>query len=256
MKSHSETTGEALEKLRESCELLEKYKFADVFGDISGALQKVIDVIDISTSQGPGERFDFIRPEKIPHIKGSAYLGKIIRAIREKKVLRIYYQPFYEDKPYFAEVHPYLLKEYKSRWYMIGLNDFKDQLRTYSLDRIRDIEESKSAYRVQTFSAADYFKNAIGIISPEGDPPVIRVAVQKTQAQYLITQPWHESQNIEEETDEETIFHFRVHPTYEFISLLLSYGKDLRVLSPDSLREEMKAQLEQMLSYYRTQGEY
>lgn len=250
MKNHSVYTSEELEKLRDSCELLEKYKFADVFGDISGALQKVIDVIDISTSQRSGEQYDFIRPEKVPHVKGSNYLGKIIRAIREKKVLRMYYQPFYEDKPYFTEVHPYLLKEYKSRWYLIGLNDFKDQLRTYSLDRVRDIEESNIAYRVQTFSAEAYFKNAIGIISPEGEPPVIRVAVQKTQAQYLITQPWHESQNIEEETEEETIFHFRVHPTYEFISLLLSYGKDLRVLSPDSLKTELKAQLEQMLSYY------
>jgi len=66
----------------------------------------------------------------------------------------------------------------------------------------------------------------------------------------MITQPWHESQNIEEETDDEIIFHFRVHPTYEFISLLLSFGKDLQVLSPQSLREKMKSELEQMLSYY------
>jgi predicted DNA-binding transcriptional regulator YafY len=250
MKSHSGTTGAELEKLRESCELLEKYKFADVFGDISGALQKVIDVIDISASGKSGEQYDFIRPEKIPHIKGRVYLGKIIRAIREKKVLRLYYQPFYEDTPYFTEVHPYLMKEYRSRWYMIGLNDFKDQVRTYSLDRIRDIEGSEIPYRDPDFSAEDYFRNAIGIISPGGDPPVIRIAVQKTQAQYVITLPWHESQNIEEETEEETIFHFRVHPTYEFISLLLSYGKDLRVLSPGTLREELKMHLEQMLSYY------
>ena len=250
MNSHSGYTSTELEKLREACEMLEKYKFSDVFGDISGALQKVIDVIDISISQESGEQFDFVRPEKVPHVKGSVYLGKIIHAIKEKKVLRLYYQPFYEDKPYFTEVHPYLLKEYRSRWYMIGLNDFKEQLRTYSLDRIRDIEASEIHYRVQDFSAANYFKNAIGIIAPEGDPPVIRVSVQKTQAQYLISQPWHESQNIEEETDDEIIFHFRVHPTYEFISLLLSFGKDLQVLSPQSLREKMKSELEQMLSYY------
>ena len=248
--SHAKYTDEELKQLKESCELLEKYKFADVFGDISGALQKVIDVIEISTSQQTGEQYDFIRPEKIPHVKGREYLVLVITAIKEKRVLRLYYQPFYEDRPYFSEVHPYLLKEYKSRWYMIGLNDFKDQLRTYSLDRIRDLEASDIPYREQTFSAAQYFKNAIGIISPEGDPPVIRIAVQKTQAQYLITQPWHESQNIEEETDEETIFHFKVHPTYEFISLLLSYGKDLRVLSPDSVRQKIKDQLDEMSAYY------
>jgi predicted DNA-binding transcriptional regulator YafY len=254
MKNHSEYTSDELAKLRESCELLEKYKFADVFGDISGALQKVIDVIDISTSRKPGEPCNFIHPEKVPHIKGSVHLGKIISAITERKVLRLYYQPFYEDRPYFTEVHPYLLKEYKNRWYMIGRNDFKDQVRTYSLDRIRDISLSEISYRDPEFRAEDYFRNTIGIISPGGEPPVIRIAVQKTQAQYMITQPWHESQNIEEENEEETIFHFRVHPTYEFISLLLSYGKDLRVLSPASLKEELKSQLEQMLSFYTTRS--
>ncbi len=241
---------EELQRLKEAVSLLEKYKFSDVFGDISGALQKVIDFIEISSLQNPGETYDFISPEKVPHIRGSEYLVKIIKAIKEKKVLRIYYQPFYEEKPYFSEVHPYLLKEYRNRWYMIGLNDFKEQLRTYSLDRIRDIQDSKISYKDQIFIAGDYFRNSIGIISPGGTPPKIRVAVQKTQAQYLITQPWHESQNIEEENDDEIIFSFKIHPTYEFLSLLLSYGKDLKVLSPDSLRTKIREQLDEMREFY------
>lgn len=241
---------EELGRLKEAVALLEKYKFSDVFGDISGALQKVIDVIEISAGQHSGENYDFISPEKVPHIKGSEYLATIIQAIKEHQVLRIYYQPFYEDKPYFNEIHPYLLKEYKSRWYMIGLNDFKEQLRTYSLDRIRDIQVSELSYKKQTFNACNYFMNSIGVISPEGEPPKIRIAVQKTQAQYMITQPWHESQNIDEETDEEIIFSFRVHPTYEFLSLLLSYGKDVKVLEPRSLKKRIREELEEMMDNY------
>ena len=124
-------TQKELEKIRQAATLLDKYKFSDLFGDISGSLQKVIDVIEISSSQGFDGNDDFISPEKAPHFRGSEYLVPIIRAIREEQVLRIYYQPFYEDKPYFADVHPYLLKEYRSRWYLIGLHDFKEQLRTY-----------------------------------------------------------------------------------------------------------------------------
>lgn len=248
---HSGYSSEELAKLKETVKLLERYKFSDVFGDISGALQKVIDVIEINFSMKKGESYDFIRPEKLPHIKGSEYLVKIIDAIKNEHALRIYYQPFYEDKPYFAEIHPYLLKEYKNRWYMIGLNDFKEQLRTYSLDRIRDLQLSEIRYKKQTFSALEYFKNSIGIISPGGDPPKVKLSIQKTQAQYLISQPWHESQNIEEETEDAIIFSFKIHPTYEFISLLLSYGKDLKVLSPAGLRDEIKNQLVEMLKYYQ-----
>ncbi len=95
-----------------------------------------------------------------------------------------------------------------------------------------------------------YFKNSIGIIAPEGLPPTIKLAVQKTQAQYLITRPWHDSQNIVEENEEQVVFSFKVHPTYEFRSLVLSLGKDAYIQEPTSLREEMKKELEKMLGYY------
>jgi predicted DNA-binding transcriptional regulator YafY len=193
----------------------------------------------------------FIHWERSPEIKGIRYFEPIVRAIEHSLVLRITYLPYYEDKPYFNEVHPYLLKEFRHRWYLIGFNAYREQVRTYALDRIRNLEELKDReYRPAGFREEEYFKYAIGIISPEGRPPLIKLAVQKNQAQYLITQPWHESQNIEEETEEQVVFSFRVHPTYEFRSLVLSLGKDGSILEPASLQKEMKQELEQMLKQY------
>jgi len=194
----------------------------------------------------------FIHYSKTPEIKGIHYLDPLIRAIKQKEVLRLYYLPFYEDKPYFNEVHPYILKEHESRWYLIGLNAFKGKLRTYALDRIRDLQVDEGAvYVPPAFKAEEYFKYAIGIIAPEGTPPLIKLAVQKTQAQYLITRPWHESQNIEEENEEQVVFSFRVFPTYEFRSLVLGLGKDATILEPGSLREEIKQELQSMLKQYQ-----
>ena len=196
-------------------------------------------------------RQPFVHHEKSPEIKGIQYLDPIVKAIEERQVLRIYYHPFYEDKPYFNEVHPYLLKEYESRWYLVGLNAFKGKVRTYALDRIRDLQvETGVSYTPPGFNTETYFKHAIGIIAPEGAPPLIKLSVQKTQAQYLITSPWHDSQNIEEENEEEVVFSFRVHPTYEFRSLVLSLGKDGTILEPSSLRVELKQELQQMLRHY------
>jgi len=193
----------------------------------------------------------FIHHRKPHEVKGIQYLDPIVSAIEKREVLRLYYLPFYEDKPYFNEVHPYLLKEHESRWYMVGLNAFKGKVRTYALDRIRDLQVAAGAeYIPPEFKTEEYFKYAIGIIAPEGTPPLIKLAVQKTQAQYLITRPWHDSQNIVEDTEEQVIFSFKVHPTYEFRSLVLSLGKDGNILEPASLREEMKKELEKMLGYY------
>ena len=193
----------------------------------------------------------FIHFRGSPEIKGIQYFDPIVRAIENRQVLRLYYLPFYEDKPYFNDVHPYLLKEHQSRWYLVGLNAFKGKTRTYALDRIRDLQVDEGAeYSLPVFDTLAYFKHAIGIIAPEGFPPLIKLAVQLTQAQYLITRPWHESQNIVEENEKEVVFSFRVHPTYEFRSLVLSLGKDGTILEPASLREEMKNELEQMFKQY------
>lgn len=197
----------------------------------------------------------FISFRKVPEIKGTQYLEPIIKAIENKQVLRLYYLPYYEDKPYFNDVHPYLLKEHGFRWYLVGLNEFRDQIRTYALDRIRDLQQSAgTGYKDRELDAASYFKYAIGIIAPPGEPPLIKLAVQKTQAQYLITQPWHESQNILQETEDQVIFSFRVHPTYEFKSLVLSLGKDGEVLEPDELKKDMEGELELMIKKYGLPG--
>lgn len=194
----------------------------------------------------------YVQYEKKPEVKGLQYLEQIRDAIEKQKVLRLYYLPFYEDKPYFIEVHPYILKQHASRWYLVALNDFKDQTRTYALDRIRDLQaDEEKKYRTADFNISDYFRHSVGIMAPGGPPPLIRLAVQRTQAQYLITSPWHASQSIEEEDEQEVVFSFRVHPTYEFRSLVLSLGKDGRILEPEDLRSDILKELEAMLGSYR-----
>lgn len=217
---------------------------------LKGMIQKITDSLRIRYMSGNSGSFDFVQSE-IPHsFGGSKFLQPIIAAIKHKKVLRLYYQPFYEDKPYFTIVHPYLLKEYKNRWYLIGLNDTKQELRTYGLDRIWELHETDQEYIPRKFSANSYFRNTIGVISPMGDPPEIRISVSRHQANYLITQPIHESQYIESENENRVIFSYRVHPTYEFKAQVLSMAADARVLSPNSLKKEILRQLNDAILEY------
>jgi predicted DNA-binding transcriptional regulator YafY len=198
---------------------------------------------------------DYIHFRKAPETKGIQHLEPLIGAIREKKVVRITYLPFYEDKPYYNDVHPYLLKEHGFRWYLVGWNEFKQQIRTYALDRIRSLSENDGIeYREAAFAPSEYFRYTVGVIAPSGAPPLVKLSVQKTQAQYLITQPWHESQNIHSENEESVVFSFRVHPTYEFKAMLLSLGTDAEVLEPAGLRAELRKDLDRMRKKYEDQG--
>jgi predicted DNA-binding transcriptional regulator YafY len=222
----------------------------EISADIKGIIQKLWDTIKVNNLIENGTESDFIDFEKVPEIWGSNFLQALIEGIRNKKVLEIYYQPFYEEKPYFIRVHPYLLKEYHYRWYLIGLNERKKELRTFGLDRIWEIKETNLPYIPKNFHAKDYFKNTVGIISPPGEPPHIRIRVLKPQAHYLITQPIHPSQSIETEDDQNIIFSYRVHPTYEFKAMLLGLGSDVKILEPAGLKREIIRELKEALEGY------
>ncbi len=236
--------------LDEVITVLNNLKDKEISEDLKGIVQKLGDTIRISSLIGDGKESDFIDFEKVPEIWGSDFLPALVEGIRNRKVLEIYYQPFYEDKPYFIRVHPYLLKEYHYRWYLIGLNETKKELRTYGLDRIWEIKETELPYISKKFNARDYFKNTVGIISPPGDPPRVRIEVLKPQAHYLITQPLHPSQSIESEDDKCIVFNYRVHPTYEFRTLILGLGSDIKILEPVGLRNDMIRELKNALDGY------
>ena len=76
------------------------------------------------------------------------------------------------------------------------------------------------------------------------------IRVKKEQAQYLITQPLHESQEIVEEKKEEIIFELKVHPTYEFKAIILGLGSDVRIMEPSDLKDEIISVLHEALEGY------
>ena len=193
---------------------------------------------------------DIIFFENRPSLSGMEFLLPLRNVIYNKQVIELYYRPFYEDKPNIIRLHPYLLKEYLSRWYLIGLNDIKKELRTFALDRIIEIKTVDEKYISRIFNATEFFKNAVGVISSLEEPQEILLEVLKPQAFYLTTRALHNSQYVYSEDEGKIVFAYRLHPSYEFTSLVLSLGSDAKILSPHFLVEKLKKQVENMLDNY------
>ena len=80
---------------------------------------------------------------------------------------------------------------------------------------------------------------------------VVRLKANALQSKFLRTLPLHPSQKEVEETNEYTIFEYYIIPTLEFRKELLSCGSAVEVLSPQSLREEMRTQIQEMVDIYK-----
>ena len=55
---------------------------------------------------------------------------------------------------------------------------------------------------------------------------------------------------IVEEKEEEIIFKMKVHPTYEFKTIILGLGSDVRIMEPPDLKDEIIGILQEALEGY------
>lgn len=187
--------------------------------------------------------------EKAP--SGEKYLTEVISAMRAGKVISLTYQSFYRPEPNTFAVRAYCIKYFRQRWYMLGDTDLG--FRLYALDRFVDMEELDQSYEIpEKFNAEEYFNNYFGVILGEDKEVTdVVIRVEPYQAKYFRSLPKHHSQNETEPVDGWPVFTYRLAPTYDFKQEILSYGADVEVLAPESLREEIADTATAMKKIYR-----
>ena len=107
-------------------------------------------------------------------------------------------------------------------------------------------------YKESNVDFDEYFKDVIGVTVPDNcEPENVILRVNNSRYHYIETKPLHSSQDIIEEGDDATTISITVKINKELISLLLSYGDDLEVLAPASLRDEIAAKINSSASHYK-----
>lgn len=179
--------------------------------------------------------------EDIP--QGTQYLTVFSESMRSNRIIKMVYQPFDADQASEVLMAPYCMKVFKQRWYVLGDTRLKTKtgwvekgVRLYALDRIKSIEILDEIFQLPVhFDAQDYFKGFYGVFRGNHyKPQLIKAQVSEAAAPYLRSLPLHASQ----EEEKPCLFTWYVAPTYDFIQQLRTFGSDLEVLSPQSLRDE------------------
>lgn len=188
--------------------------------------------------------------EKVP--SSSKWLSVIVNAMRDSKALEMTYQSFKRTEPTTFETHPYCLKIFRQRWYMLARTVGKEELRIYSLDRIFDIKVLDKALELPAgFDAVDFFSDYFGIIIGHNvKPSIMEIKATAEQAKYLESLPLHPSQRAIEVTPEYTVFRYRLVPTFDLKQEILSRGATIEVISPEWFRKEIVDELHKTLQKY------
>lgn len=189
-----------------------------------------------------------------PDLKGMEFFQPLFDAIKKKQTLKLTYKNFKKDSETQLYIHPYMLRQYNKRWFLIALTEgFENNLSNYALDRIVDIEEVDIAYKPSDgrFDLSTYYNNVIGVTVPShGVVENIELWVSNSLYPYIASKPIHHSQELVKEDEDSKVISLQLIPNYELEQLVLSYGSGIKVLSPEPLREKIKEKIRNSLENY------
>ena len=241
-----------MQVLTETVEMLKQFKDFSLFNELGGIIQRLEDKIYTEKTHQPS----IIHLDKNDRLKGLEHLDTLYQAILRKLVLRLDYQSFNASQSSEMLFHPFILKEYNNRWFLVGKMKDKNNVITLALDRIRSIDyDLKEEYINEAFNGDDYYKNTIGVTVMDGKfVNKVVLKIDRSNAPYVITKPLHHSQRvIEEFKDGSIVVELAVHHNFELERLILGFGDSMQVLKPNSLRRRIQEKFQNSVDLYKSQ---
>ncbi|MBA5628213.1 helix-turn-helix transcriptional regulator [Moheibacter lacus] len=206
----------------------------------------VFQVLNLNQSFSEFIQFDTRKPEGTENLSGLLY------AIQNRFQIQFRYQKFWSEDVEIRTVEPYLLKEFKKRWYVFVYDLERKEFRTFGLDRLFALQITQTKFQFpQKINAKEFFKDCFGIVGPgEKSPQIIGLKFINGQGNYIRTMPLHHSQQILQDKNGEMIVQLKIVPTYDFVQEILSHGEFIQVLQPKSLADEIQNKLKTALKLY------
>lgn len=232
-------TEEDLEALSLAINILHQYKSARLVQQFEGMVDKLSKAV---THLMQPQNSKVIAFENTHYYKGREFFDEVVHAITHQQPITIRYRKFGHPHDDDHVLHPYFLKEYRGRWYVLGYSETRQNIIVLGLDRIQKITPATQPFREnKTLKPKQYFEHTLGITLGKGPVEDVELLFAPAVAPYVKTQHVHHTQKTMHEDAQGLVISLRLIPNPELTQLILSYGADVKVLKPDTLKQAIKA---------------
>ncbi|MEX0811760.1 MAG: WYL domain-containing protein [Chitinophagales bacterium] len=186
-------------------------------------------------------------------LTGIENLEKLLRATKEQRKIKFEHFNFYTQKTKQYSLKPYLLKEYKSRWYVIGTIFDTSDLRSFGIERINGLEVTDELFeRDEALNPKEKFEEIIGLIYSDRKIQTVKLSFSMFQAEYIKSLKLHHSQKVvsEDKAKDECLIELFLKPNFELEQQILMHGENVKVLEPQWLVDRIRDRLKEALGYY------
>lgn len=210
---------------------------------------------DKSKTNNDNTTHSFILPEVSYGKSGYEWIETLFEAIKNEWTIEIVYRKN-SNEISSKTLSPYILKEFRKRWYLVAYDHATNRncTRVYALDKIKDVVESSTNYYHDTFfNSNDYFKYTFGIHHELVNKPIdIVLEFDKTQIDQLMNHPLMATQKSTLLNGGNVLrVELQVYNSYEIKREILGYGKNVKVISPESLANEIKEMAQSIVNQYK-----
>ncbi|MCD2258359.1 WYL domain-containing protein [Psychroserpens luteolus] len=249
--TNSPISNQDLSKLSEAVSFLKQFQGFSHFAELGSMVQKLEDHV---YTQQTHEK-SLIDFEKNDNLKGLEFLDELYQFILKRQAIEMTYKSFKARQESTFSFHPYLLKEFRNRWFVIGKRKSSEGIMNLALDRIISVEKSNKTFVAdKSFNSETYYKQAIGVsVSPNMKPENVLLYVNHKQAPYVLTKPFHYSQKEVARDNYGVTISLDVQLNFELEKEILGLGEGIKVIAPERLKRNIKERLYDAVDAYETE---
>lgn len=214
--------------------------------------RRIIDGFRINNAIASAKNNDKIVLLEQRKANGVEHFNQLLIAIQTKRKVEFTHSKYYETESTNRTVHPLALKESLGLWYLIAIDTKDNNLKTFGLDRVTELNVLKTTFNAKyNYDFNKLFEHSFGIIALQNEQPQkVQLQFKLEQGLYVKNYPIHHSQILISSNKSTITFEYNIHTTYDFIMEILKYGCEVKVLKPVSLVNEIKKIVSKNLKQY------
>ena len=232
---------EEIEAINEAVEVIKSIGGARISDNFNHAVEKVLS----TTLEKSGESKDTlpVLQTMVPPVsRGFEYFDLFHRACREYIPTSFIYFSYKKRKYNHIILHPFLIKEFENRWYIIGYSEQHKGIRTFGLDRVSVPVLLKRKFKhTNTDIIKNYLNDIYGAYPiPRAKKERITIHVSQLWTHYFQAYPLHASQDIVKENAGTSHITFELIATFDLAKYFLSQGSHVKIVKPQWFIEYSK----------------
>lgn len=180
-------------------------------------------------------------------------LAELEQAVGKECTIEIEYRTGRDDQAKKRMIDPYGMVYWNNKWYTVAFCHLRNEIRSFRADRILSIHLTQLGFkRPSSFSTREFFINNLLPDSEDKKGLISLIVEGRAEALDDLCLHWYLGLHLKERIAHQAVFLLEENAIHIYVPyFLLSYGKSIRIVEPQSLKDRLIEIAFELIDYYR-----